>query len=509
MNIEDFQNPQRQSAVGILIIFSDTTYRFFRAFWGIFVVFLINPSTKFLIGLLVALAIMLPLALVYSYFYYRRFLFHINIEDNKFVLEKGVFSTKNIQISFDKIQQVDLKRSILQRVIGIYGVSIDTAGSKDEEIKITALNQEKAQALSKILTRARDRRISEIRDEEEGETLETGEGVLEEELWKHKLSLWALIKIGLTKSYMRGFLLIIVFVFSIYNQIQDAFSKYMKEAVQYSESYITEASKSVLFVLFLLVGILILSIVVTVGEVIIKHFDLKIQQTPKWLQVEMGLKTNTRVSFQARRLQYMKITTNPIQKRFDLYEAQMALAGSENKLEKSNIVVPGLDPGLIDKIKSFLYSGASDNHAREYKPHRTWPNRRYMLFSLIPLFVWTMELATEENPSWTGLIVLAAVFFLFILPYQYFLYKTIRMRISDDFLLISQGIWTQKQEIIELYKLGGISIRQPIWYKRRNIYNLTFHTAGGDISIRAIPAEFIREINYSLYKIESSAKPWM
>ena len=53
---------------------------------------------------------------------------------------------KNTSISFDRIQNINFKQTLIQQLINVYEVSIETAGSKDTEIAIKALTYNKAQA---------------------------------------------------------------------------------------------------------------------------------------------------------------------------------------------------------------------------------------------------------------------------------------------------------------------------------------------------------------------------
>ncbi|MEC7782579.1 MAG: PH domain-containing protein, partial [Bacteroidota bacterium] len=72
-----------------------------------------------------------------------------------------------------------------------------------------------------------------------------------------------------------------------------------------------------------------------------------------------------------------------------------------------------------------------------------------------------------------------------------------------------KGVWNQKTEIIELFKLQSVTVSQPVWYKKRDLYNYTFHTAGGDLSFPVTSAEAQRYINYALYRVEVSREAWM
>ncbi len=503
---QEFQQPKKQEVSGVLLIFFKSSYRFIRAFWPFLVLAFVSSSEEVRFYSFLALPVLGVLGVIYSFFYYRNFTFYIDYKDQKFVLEKGVFSSESIRIPFDKIQQVDLKRSILQRLIKVYGLNIDTAGSKKDEIHIHALQEKEAKKIAEILTHLKN----ESFEEEESSTENTAEKTssTSKEFWKYQVSLFTLIKIGLTRSYLRGFLLIFVFASSIYNQVESYFSSYLPTENEFDNFY-ENVSGDLLILLFSISFIFLLSILVTIGEVVIRHFNLNLKQNPKNLEIEMGLKTNTKVSFQAKRLQVLKIITNPIQKKLNLFEAQFFLASSQNDLGKSKIITPGLGIEILEKVKSFLYTKNLSVQSKHITPHLVWINRRYILIGLGILAVWILNYLMYDLKNIIGLSIITAIILLVLLPYQYFLYKTIKLSISEDFLVINQGLWTQKTEIIELFKMEGISVQQPFWYKRRGLYNITFHTAGGGLKMRAMSTDFLKDLNYMLYKIESSTKAWM
>ena len=290
------------------------------------------------------------LALIYSYLYYRKFIFYIDYKQEEFVLEKGIFSTENTAIPFDKIQQVYFKRSILQRIIKVYSLVIETAGSNLKEVEIKAVSEEDANKLSKILLKAKAEKTEETSLEEESEKTEENKEVF----WTHKVGFFTLLKIGISTNYLRGLSLVFAFVMTIYNRV----NTYFKDQVEDVEVYFDQFSgvlQSIGFLTILFVLLLLLSISITIIEVFIKYYGLTIQQNKDKMEVEMGLKTNTKVSLQPRRLQLMRIKTNPVQECLNLYEAQISLSSSENELQKNKIKIPGLGKEIVEKIKYFLY----------------------------------------------------------------------------------------------------------------------------------------------------------
>src|SRR5690606_5045098 len=82
---------------------------------------------------------------------YRNFLFHIDETQGEFVLTEGIFNKTRTVIALDKIQQVHISQSVLQNLIGVHALSIDTAGSSTTEVKIKAISHPLALALKERL----------------------------------------------------------------------------------------------------------------------------------------------------------------------------------------------------------------------------------------------------------------------------------------------------------------------------------------------------------------------
>lgn len=502
MESKAFSVPQRQSLSGVILIFFSTLLKILRGFWVVAVYLLINtPSGPVLFYSLLGFGVFVLLVFVYSFLYYQNFLFHIDYENEEFRLQKGVIATENIAIPFDKIQQVYFKRSILQRLIGVYSVAVDTAGSKEDEVSISAISKEDADQLLTILTKAKEETAAPGPDAEISETTET------EELWTHKLDILTLLKIGISTNYLRGFALVLAFFTTIYNELNTFFEDYAEELGEYYER-VPGPADSISFFLILLVLLLFISILITVLEVFIKYFGLKLIQTRKNLELEMGLKTNTKVSLQPRRVQLMQVLTNPVQKRMNLYEARIALASSENALQKKKIKIPGLEQSTVEKVRFFLFGNFTSSFEESFRPHIIILFRRSFLV-LIPIVVSYLLLLWSPYISFESWLILAGIFLILGTIYQVLWFKSLQLIFTEDFLQKKQAVWNKREDIFEIYKMQAVTIKQPIWYKRRNLVNVNFHTAGGDISFKAVNKKILPFINYILYKVESSGRKWM
>jgi len=497
-----FEVPQRQSEIGILLIFLTRIFNLFKGFWAIIVYLLFTgPGEATLVYIVLGLVVMSVLILIYSFVYYRKFLFHIDYKNQEFVLQKGVFNTEDIAIPFDRIQQVYIKRSILQRILNVNSFVVETAGSKKEEIGIKAISNEKANQLLAILIEAKDRHSEEIIDPGiAGEPTEN-------RLWTHELSFLTLLKIGISTNYLRGLALIAAFFTTIYNEVRTV-SEEHSETIQKYLDQLPGPMESVSIFMFIAVIVLLLSVLITVAEVFIKYFNLKLTQTKDSLELEMGLKTNTKVSLQPRRVQLLQVITNPVQKWLNLYEVRISLANSENELQKSKIKIPGLDQATVEKVNSFLYTDQISGFGETFSPDKILLVRR-LIIALIPALVSYFAVFFVDALSLTTWLLLAGLYAIIAVIWQILMFRSLILIISEDLVYKKYGVWNKTEERLEIYKIQSISVFQPLWYEKKNLVNIIFHTAGGDISFRTVSKNVLPYINYMFYKIESNSRSWM
>ena len=500
----NFSEPQRQSGVGLVLIFATSLYHIGRNLWVVVFYFAfkeVDQRTLFFAG--AGLMLLLFLSLGYSIIYFLNFKFHIDQKNEEFVLQKGVFSTDVINIPFRKIQQVNFRRNILQRIIGVYSVVVETAGSQDKEVEIKALSGEKANALAdKLMAHAEEERAETAAES----SLDDSEVISSDSTkalpqWEHKVSLWTLMKLGLTSNYLRGVGIIVAFYFTLREQFM--FNEDLSAQLQEPQVYFSQG-KYIFIIFLLLVGMLL-----TVGETVVKYFGLHLQKYKDTLQVEMGLRNNTKVNLRASRIQLLQVLTNPIQKKMDLFQVKISLASSENDLEKNQIKIVGLPPNVVEQVKEYFYQA-------EIRENFTITPSRYLLLrkisrGLIPLVIISAFLffyAQLVSLSW--FLGIASLYVVLLSVYNFFYFKRLKLGVSEEFLIRHSGVWIQKEEYLEIFRLQAISVSQPVWYKKRGFVNLTFHSAGGDINFPMVKKVEVQPIlNYLLYKIEVTEKAWM
>ncbi|WP_096391121.1 PH domain-containing protein [Halopenitus persicus] len=100
-------------------------------------------------------------ALAYEAAYYRRFEYEFTADT--FDVRSGVISRRDREIPYGRIQNVDVSRNVLQRLLGIAAVDLETAGGSSTEGSIRYVSAEQAEELQREI-----RRRKASRGEDEG-----------------------------------------------------------------------------------------------------------------------------------------------------------------------------------------------------------------------------------------------------------------------------------------------------------------------------------------------------
>lgn len=496
MNSSNFYRQQRQSKIGVLLVFGSSLYHLVKNLWFLGIYFFMNElGPRMVTYSAIVAAIVLVFAFGYSILYYWRFTFFIDLKTEEFVLKKGVFNSETISIPFNKIQQVNFRRNLVQRLVGVYSILIDTAGSKEKEVEIRALSRVKAEQLAELLmniTKRKGRVEPETKNEKEERAPID---------WHYSLNVLQLLKLGLSSNYLRGLLLLITF----YLTLRDQF--FLREFLP--AEIVVEGNLAYNLSAWMVLLLMLAVVVVTVGDTFIKYYNLHLKKSDSGLQVEMGLRKNKKVSLKAKRVQSINISSNPIQQRLDLHKVKIYLASSANDPDKSVITIPGVSQEFILKILDYVY-GISIEQVSQIIPDKILifkkVSRGLFPLLLIPFIIGFYDLDLPIKTVSIGIVI----YIIILIAYQFLYFRSLRLTLSEEVIVKHSGVWRSKRQYVEIWKLQSVSILQPFWYRKKDLVNLILYSAGGDIFFELIDRNEAESlIDYLLYKSESTSRGWM
>ena len=495
----DFSQPQRQSLPGILVMFANSLQKTVRALWPMLLIWLVKfDSLNKLVFFGSVAGVVLIIAII-SYLQYLFFTFHIDEENGEFVIQKGVLNKTRITIQLHKIQQVNINQSLIQRLVGVHKLEIDTAGSDKKEASISAISHELATILKERLINHSQSELTENAEKNVEEITPTS---------FIKIGLPSLIKIGFTSNYIKSFALIFLFFTTIVENLQQLNAEVIDEdqVTNYLDTLPIYTS------IFIVIGFFItLILLVNLVRTILKYFDFTIQKSKQAIILSYGLLSTKNTLLNPNKVQKIKVTQNYFQKKLDVTTIGIHQASSdaEKVKEKDQIEVPGCTENERDVILKLLL-GQLPQKGTMYLPN--WRKLAVNTFFLlvVPILITLFLNYQTEFVTWTEWFIYSSIFFVFAGVMLWFSFKNYKLFVSEDFIIKQNGAWDIDTTIIEPYKIQAIETQQFFWQKTTNIGSVTLSTAGGTVSFTTGNYTEIKQlVNYWLYEVETWEKNWM
>jgi membrane protein YdbS with pleckstrin-like domain len=152
-----FSEPRRQHVLSVVRFFVKNGWTFLRSFWPAFAGLAFNENIRLYSG--AAIALIVVLLSVAAMIEHWKYTFHI--ENAALVIHRGLIEREKLVIPIERIQAVHTEQSWWQRIFGLNGLRVDTAGSAGAEVEISALRTDLANQLRHILSKESPKTTSE------------------------------------------------------------------------------------------------------------------------------------------------------------------------------------------------------------------------------------------------------------------------------------------------------------------------------------------------------------
>ena len=497
----NFNQPQRQSTIGILVMFVDSLQKVARAFLPLLLVFFFKSEnlSKWLV-LLGIVALFVIIAIV-AYLKFINFTFFIDDENDEFIIQAGIINKTKTTIQLDKIQQVNISQSLIQRLIGVYALDVDTAGSDNKEGNIKAISHELALALkAKLLENKAHNKITEtIASHATEQEVQQTEPFL-------RIHFLSLIKVGITSNYVKTIGLLLTFFFTIMENLENiGKDDVIDDKV---EQFMTQHAVWYFF-LIIIIGLFTVVFIINIVRTIVKYFNYTITKQKGSLLLSFGLISTKSTIVKPEKVQVVSVSQNYFQKKLNVLEVRIKQAVRDEKQHhKSQIEVPGCNENEKNEIMQLIFNKLPQ------KGVVLKPNFRKLGFSIFLVIVLPLTgffmLGNYANPKLLNYYSFALVYALFFLVILFFGFRNYRLFVNEKHIIKQSGAWDIENEIIEIGKIQALSTSQLFWHKSLNIGSLTLHTAGGNVTFHLGNYDKIKNyINLWLYQIEASNKNWM
>ena len=496
-NSFNFSEFSRQSPKGILVIYLNQIYNAIRVSWivlfFIFKDFSEFSDTKALYIILGVVAVLVFL-LIRAILTFKNFIF--KIEDQHLILKQGILKKTNTSIPFHRIQNINFKQNVIQQLIGVYEVAIETAGSNDTEIAIKALSLEKAEAFKDLVSK------STTVSEDEIEKKETP---------FVKISVAELFKVSLTENHLQNLFLFLAVMLGFFQQIQQIFNGFGK--TEELDGFIKEStnalSTSLILILILLIFLVITAFLSSFVRVFLNHFNLTAYLKDDSMEINQGLFTKKSIVLKKQKVQNITVSTNPLKRLIGInfITFKQAVSGVVSQKKDKLIRLVGCKIEQVNIIKENLFAIDTLENETKHYPDSYYKRRVYILSFLFVLICYVALFFFVKYEYLTASLIVVIPITLLLISKKL---KKRYYKISNDFLLTGTGLIETHTTYLEKFKVQNIKFKQTIFQERSKVADLVFQTASGKITIPCIPfKDAVTIYNDALYKVETSTKSWM
>jgi putative membrane protein len=492
--------PQRQAPLGVIIMFFQNLRRAINFVLAVVVVNFGRDFSWLGMGYTEWGIIFAGFFLVYSFLQYRKFYFYVS--GDNFVIERGVLKQEKINVPFGRIQSVNTKQNVIQRLLNLVGLKIDTAGSQQQEINIPALSKAYAKELRDYLMEKRYEHLEEAEESEE-ESISNNVGQREPLL---RLSIADLFKVGFTQNHLRSGLIL----FAIVNGYIWEFEEYL---IKPFEPYLEETAQTFVgkgFILFPigLLAFVIISVIASLITTVLRYYNFSFYLGSEGLDIESGLLNRNSYNVPYEKIQYFFWESNPLRRIIGYRTLKVKQAGSQAVNERKLIGIPGLKARALLRIIQMQYPDRKSGRYTYYRPHRLLFIQRLVWLALVPSLLLSTLLYFQDLDIIFYIPI--PLFFTLVVFLSYKYWRSIRIRVNAGYVEIQKGYVFPKRILVPNYKLQNLSLNQSFLQAWRGLKSFQFHTAAGTLSISHLPAEDSESLyNYLLFCIESSSEKWM
>ena len=196
--IETFSIEQRQSKTGMLVIFFDKFIKIVKNFLVLLIIPMINDFD--IVFFIITILITALITAVITFIDFKYFTFQFDFDKNDFIIKKGFFKKTKLSVPLSKIQQINLNQNFIHKILNLYEIQMDTAGSDSKEVSIKAVDKNIALDIKKFTDFLKNNNSK----------IEIKKTINDDEL---EIDFFTLIKIGLTSRYFQtlGFIAALFF----------------------------------------------------------------------------------------------------------------------------------------------------------------------------------------------------------------------------------------------------------------------------------------------------------
>ena len=532
LNPSDSGAWERASPFAIVYFVGKTVRTFARSFVQLAATFgalaLLTERKSFLV-LAIPVGVLVILAIgVVQYWFFR-----FRLEEDRILIGQGFLRKTALDLPYDRIQAINVERSVIDRLLGLVTVSLDTAGSAGAEGQLPSVSLECAEWLRDRVAIGRGGRIGDDGAADGDPSAATSVkragderpgfvGYLGEELLK--LTSGDMIRIGLSN---RNILVAAAFLGAI-TETLGFVEEALQPAFESAEAAFAGADTlaRTIFVVLLALSALVVVSSLVVGAAFLRYHNYTLWREGTAFRSRAGLLTQKEVVVETAKIQQVTLSQNLVMRWFGRYRLRAMpaalLPGQGGDTPGFNFAevleIPLLRSPLAEELRARMLG--REGRALTLLPHspefiRVSPHYIRALtlrIGIVPGLAGTLLLLRLLGPtaSWgiaTGTWWLAWMTLSVLFAWQR--WRRQGYMYDDDGLASRSGLVGRKVDAFLFRKAQNVTVRRSPLQRRKGLATLEVVLACGAVRVPYIDYGFACRLrDYILYRAESSDRRW-
>lgn len=423
--------------------------------------------------------------------------FRYQVHDHRMKVRQGIFNVAQIDLDFSRIQNVSIVNPFYFRPFGLVTLTIETAGSSDEEVVLAALAADRAEQLR-----------STISQMQEVATAGTSVGKADSTVVLTRATRDLVIH-GLSSN--QAWLVLAGFV-GVYSQAPDAWQLDGEALLStlppgFFDSTAVQISLVVLVLIVTGIG-LMLALSVLASLLIYGNFELR--RVHDGFAARQGAISSRQLNMRQRRIQTVVLQQNWIAKFFSRFNVsfEQISHGQADGAGAGRLLIPAVTLAQGDELAATALDSPPLAIACQ-------PFVRVSAYLLRKRFLWLSVnsiiagvMCSAFLPLW-GLGPLSIVMLLVGFA-QYRQWQILGLSVNGDYLIVRRGLIGRNYTVLPIAKVQRAALVQTPFMRRKSVAHLRLVLASRVVSLPCLPATLAQQIaNYTLYRVEEKPKSWM
>ncbi|WP_290158440.1 PH domain-containing protein [uncultured Duncaniella sp.] len=471
----DFSVPQRMGFGAFVIYF----LKFFRLTFNASIIYMAytlfqsdGDLTKTILKIAAIVGCTTIFALILASLAIFQMKFHV--EDGNLIYRHNLISRATTTIPLSRIHTLRTRQGLLYRLFDLRGVLFDTLAAKEEEIELV-LSESDWQSL---LTRIERQELTQSAVSNMSPAYNPSSFI--------EFSNKDLVFDALCQNHLKGMVVLGGFVSVIFNTLSD-FSENSIELIEgYIKSHFDQFALSVTGVALIMACTYIVSLVLWLGKVLLRYYNLSLTYNSKMLTFSHGLFSRLSSRFTRDKICTVWIKRNYFEKRFGLSTIALRQAlNSSAKKEDDNLKIYGRD-----HYDFFLSWWLGQDYGQEADIATAKSGKGVISRSLLSdVLLSSVAIAVLWHFGLYVWTILPATYLLAGIPKGILTMRHSHITLKESYLIVNNGCFAETKNYLKYDNIEVVRVTRTPLSRFTGRVSLSISTTGTTFTVRSLRQE--------------------